>query len=130
LNFDSLKAAARRKDFKPVTLNAKATFDAKINVRKIQSHNVVAKLEGGAKKDEYVVYTAHWDHLGRDTSLKGDQIYNGAADNASGSSELLELAKAYTKLKTPPERSILFLSVTAEEKGLVGTRYYATHPLY
>ena len=131
LNFDSLKAMAVKKDFKPITLHgAKASFDVKIDVRKIQSHNVVAKLEGGDKKDEYVVYTAHWDHLGRDTSLKGDQIYNGAADNASGSSELLELAKAYTKLKTPPSRSILFLSVTAEEKGLVGTRYYATHPLY
>jgi Zn-dependent M28 family amino/carboxypeptidase len=131
LNFDSLKAAAVKKDFKPVTLpNAKASFDVKIDVRKIQSHNVVAKLEGGAKKDEYVVYTAHWDHLGRDTSLKGDQIYNGAADNASGSSELIEIAKAYTKLKTPPERSVLFLAVTAEEKGLVGTKYYATHPLY
>jgi Zn-dependent M28 family amino/carboxypeptidase len=131
LNFDSLKAMALKKDFKPVTLQgAKASFDVKIDVRKIQSHNVVAKLEGGDKKDEYVVYTAHWDHLGRDTSLKGDQIYNGAADNAAGTSELLELARAYTKLKTPPSRSILVLAVTAEEKGLVGTRYYATHPLY
>jgi Zn-dependent M28 family amino/carboxypeptidase len=131
LNFDSLKAAAVTKEFRPVPLTgAKASFDVKIDVRKIQSHNVVAKVEGGAKKDEYIVYTAHWDHLGKDTSLKGDQIYNGAADNASGTSELLEIAKAYTKLKTPPERSVLFLAVTAEEKGLVGTRYYATHPLY
>ena len=65
-------------------LNAKATFDVKIDARKIQSHNVVAKLEGTDKKDEYVVYTAHWDHLGKDTTLKGDQIYNGAMDNASG----------------------------------------------
>lgn len=131
LNFDSLKAAAVKKDFTPVTLpGAKASFDVKIDVRKIQSHNVVAKLEGGDRKDEYVVYTAHWDHLGRDTSLKGDQIYNGAADNASGTSELLEIAKAYKQLKTPPQRSVLFLAVTAEEKGLVGTKYYATHPLY
>jgi len=129
-NFDSLKARAVRKDFKPVTLDAKATFHVKVDSRTIQSHNVVAKLEGSGKKDEYVIYTAHWDHLGRDTTLKGDQIYNGAADNASGSSELLEIAKAYKALKTPPSRSILFLSVTAEEKGLVGARYYATHPLY
>jgi len=129
-NFDSLKAAATRKDFKPVPLNAKATFDVKIDSRKIQSHNVVAKLEGSDKKDEYVVYTAHWDHLGKDTSLKGDQIYNGAIDNASGSSLLIEIARAFTKLSTPPRRSILFLSVTAEEKGLVGAKYYATHPLY
>jgi Zn-dependent M28 family amino/carboxypeptidase len=130
LNFDSLKAAARRKDFKPVTLNAKATFDAKINVRRIQSKNVVGKLEGGAKKDEYVVYTAHWDHLGRDTSLKGDQIFNGALDNASGTSALLEIAKAFKKLPSPPSRSILFVALTAEEKGLVGAKYYAEHPLY
>jgi Zn-dependent M28 family amino/carboxypeptidase len=130
LNFDSLKAAAVKKDFKPVPVNAKATFDVKIDSRKIQSHNVVAKIDGSDKKDEYVVYTAHWDHLGKDTTLKGDQIYNGAADNASGTSELLEIARAYTKLPSPPKRSVLFLSVTAEEKGLVGAKYYATHPLY
>jgi Zn-dependent M28 family amino/carboxypeptidase len=130
LNFDSLKAAAQRKDFKPVAVNGKASFDVKIDARKIQSHNIVAKLEGGDRKDEYVVYTAHWDHLGIGPKVNGDSIYNGASDNASGSSALLEIAKAYTKLKTPPKRSILFLSVTAEEKGLVGAKYYATHPLY
>jgi len=129
-NFDSLKAAAARKDFKPVALQAKATFDVKIDARKIQSHNVVAKIDGTDKKDEYLVYTAHWDHLGKDTTLKGDQIYNGALDNASGTASLLEIAKAYTKMSPPPRRSILFLSVTAEEKGLVGAKYYATHPLY
>jgi Zn-dependent M28 family amino/carboxypeptidase len=130
VSFDSLKAAAVRKDFKPVALDAKASFDVRIDARQIQSHNVVAKLDGGDKKDEYIVYTAHWDHLGKDTTLKGDQIYNGAMDNASGSSALLEIARAYTKLATPPRRSVLFLSVTAEEKGLVGAKYYATHPLY
>ena len=129
-NFDSLKAAAARKDFKPVTLGAKATFHIKIATREIQSHNIVAKLEGGDKKDEYVVYTAHWDHLGKDSTLKGDQIYNGAIDNASGSAALLEIAKAFSKLSTPPRRSILFLSVTAEEKNLLGAKFYATHPLY
>ena len=129
-NFDSLKAAATKKDFKPVALNAKASYDVKIDSRRIKSKNVVAKLEGSDKKDEYVVYTAHWDHLGKDTTLKGDQIYNGALDNASGSASLLQIAKAYTKLPTPPKRSILFLAVTAEEKGLVGAKYYGTHPLY
>jgi Zn-dependent M28 family amino/carboxypeptidase len=129
-NFDSLKAAAARKDFKPVALNATANYDVTVDSRQIQSHNVVAKLEGTDKKDEYVVYTAHWDHLGKDTTLTGDQIYNGAADNASGSSALIEIAKAFTKLPSPPRRSILFLSVTAEEKGLVGSKFYATHPLY
>jgi Zn-dependent M28 family amino/carboxypeptidase len=77
-----------------------------------------------------VIYTAHWDHLGRDPELKGDQIYNGAADNASGSAGLLEIARAYTKVSPAPKRSILFLSVTAEEQGLLGTQYYAANPLY
>ena len=129
-NFDSLKAAAARKDFKPVALDAKATFHIKIDSREIQSHNIIAKLEGGDKKNEYVVYTAHWDHLGKDSTLKGDQIYNGAIDNASGSAALLEIARAFSKLSTPPRRSILFLSVTAEEKNLLGAKFYATHPLY
>jgi len=130
LNFDSLKAAAAKRDFKPVPVNGKASFDVKIDARKIKSKNMVAKIEGSDKKDEYVIYTAHWDHLGKDTTIKGDQIYNGAMDNASGSSALIEIAKAYAALKTPPRRSILFLSVTAEEKGLVGAKFYATHPLY
>lgn len=129
-DFDALKAAAARKEFKPVALDAKANFDVKIDARKVQSHNVVAKLPGTDEKDQYVIYTAHWDHLGRDTTLKGDQIYNGAIDNASGSSALIEIAKAFSKLPSPPRRSVLFLSVTAEEKGLVGAKYYATHPLY
>jgi Zn-dependent M28 family amino/carboxypeptidase len=129
-NFDSLKAAAATKSFKPVALHATANFDVKIDVRKIQSHNVVAMLPGTDKKDEYVVYSAHWDHLGKDTTLKGDQIFNGAIDNASGSSAILQIAKAFTALPVHPRRSILFLSVTAEEKGLVGSKFYATHPLY
>lgn len=130
LDFDSLKSAAKRKDFKPVALDAKANFDIKIAHRQIQSKNVVAKLQGGDKKDEYVIYSAHWDHLGRDSTLKGDQIFNGAADNASGCAALLDIAAAFTKLPQPPRRSILFLSVTAEERGLVGSKYYAEHPLY
>ena len=129
-DFDKLHAAAATKEFKPVALDAKATFDVKIKARKIESKNVVAKLEGGSKKDEFVVYTAHWDHLGRDTTLKGDQIFNGALDNASGCAAMLEIAKAFTKLPSPPDRSILFVSVTGEEKGLLGAKFYAEHPLY
>ncbi|HEX5435922.1 MAG TPA: M28 family metallopeptidase, partial [Gemmatimonadaceae bacterium] len=129
-NFAKLKAAARRKDFKPVVLNAKASFDVKTDVRHITSKNVVAKLEGTDLKDQYVIYTAHWDHLGRDTTLKGDQIYNGAADNASGTAGLLEIAKAFSRLNPHPRRSVLFISVTGEEKGLLGSKYYAEHPLY
>ncbi|HEU4629796.1 MAG TPA: M28 family metallopeptidase [Gemmatimonadaceae bacterium] len=129
-DFDALKAAARRKDFRPVALDATASFDVEIDARRVQSKNVVAKLEGGARKDEYVIYTAHWDHLGRDSTLQGDQIYNGAADNATGTAGLLEVAQAFTQLPEPPARSVLFLAVTAEEKGLVGAKYYAEHPLY
>lgn len=131
-NFDELKASALRKDFRPVHLGATATFRIKNTLREIQSKNVVAKLEGSDPhlKNEYVIYTAHWDHLGKDDAREGDQIYNGALDNASGTSGLLEVAKAFTKLATPPKRSILFLAVTAEEKGLLGAKYYATNPLY
>ena len=131
-DFDALKKAAVKKDFKPVTLNAKANFDVKNTLREINSNNVVAKLEGSDQslKNEYLIYTAHWDHLGRDPKLPGDQIYNGALDNASGTAALLEIAEAFTKLATPPKRSILFLAVTAEEKGLLGAKYYATNPLY
>ena len=131
-DFDALKKAAVAKDFKPVTLNAKANFDVKNTLREINSANVVGKVEGSdpVLKNEYVIYSAHWDHLGRDPKLQGDQIFNGALDNASGCANLLEIAEAFTKFPTPPKRSILFLAVTAEEKGLLGAKYYAQTPLY
>lgn len=132
LDFDALKRAAVRKDFRPIPLRAKASFTIKNTIREVESNNVAAKLEGSdlELKDEYVIYSAHWDHLGRNENLPGDQIYNGAIDNASGTSTLLEIAKAFTKLKTAPNRSMLFLAVTAEEKGLLGAKYYASNPLY
>ncbi|HJR08278.1 MAG TPA: M28 family metallopeptidase [Pyrinomonadaceae bacterium] len=131
-DFDALKKAAVTKDFKPVTLNAKANFEVKNTLREINSANVVAKLEGSdaALKNEYVVYSAHWDHLGRDPKIQGDQIFNGALDNASGTAAMLEIAEAFTKISPAPKRSVLFLSVTAEEKGLLGAKYYAENPLY
>ncbi len=131
-DFEALKKAALGKDFKPVPLNAKANFTIKTALRDVASTNVVAKLEGSdAKlKDEYVIYTAHWDHMGRDPKLQGDQIFNGALDNASGTAGLLELAEAFSKLRPAPKRSVLFLAVTAEEKGLLGAKYYAENPLY
>ncbi|MGH9937252.1 MAG: M28 family metallopeptidase, partial [Blastocatellia bacterium] len=131
-DFETMKKAALAKDFKPVPLNAKANFTIKTALRDIASTNVVAKLEGSdAKlKDEYVIYTAHWDHMGRDPKLQGDQIFNGALDNASGTAGLLELAEAFAKLNPAPKRSILFLAVTAEEKGLLGAKFYAENPLY
>lgn len=133
LDLAALKASALKKDFRPVKLaGASASFEIANSMRQIDSHNVVAKLEGSdpALRDEYVIYSAHWDHLGKDPSLKGDMIYNGAADNASGSAGLLEIARAYTKLKTAPKRSLLFLSLTAEEQGLLGSAYYSENPLY
>ena len=132
LSFDEMKRAAARRDFKPVPLPAKASFTIHNKVRRVKSKNVIAKLEGGdpVLKDQYVVYTAHWDHLGRDPSLKGDTIFNGALDNATGTAALLELAQAYARLPAPPRRSVLFLAVTAEEKGLLGSQWYANNPLY
>ena len=131
-DFDALKKAAASKDFRPVALNAKANFSLTNTLRQVKSRNVLAKLEGSDPKlkNEYIVYTAHWDHLGKDPALKGDQIFNGAADNASGTASLLEIARAFTKFSPPPKRSVLFLAVTAEEKGLLGAKYYATRPLY
>lgn len=131
-SFDELKQAAVRRDFKPVALPAKAGFTVKNTLRRVKSKNVLAKIQGSdpALKDQLVVYTAHWDHLGKDPSLKGDQIFNGALDNATGTAALLELAQAYTRLPVPPRRSVLFLAVTAEEKGLLGSKWYAEHPLY
>jgi len=131
-DFDALKAAAVKREFQPVPLNGTASFSLKNSIREAMSRNVVAKLEGSdpALRDEYVIYTAHWDHLGKDESLEGDQIYNGALDNASGTAALLETARAFAQLPKAPARSILFLAVTAEEQGLLGAKYYANDPLY
>ena len=133
-DYDRAKAAAVRRDFTPIALGAKASFTVDNVLRNVASKNVAALLPGSDPKlrDEYVVYTAHWDHLGRDNRLTGDQIFNGAADNAAGTAVLLELARAYSQLPAAqrPKRSILFLSVTAEEKGLLGSHYYAQDPLY
>ncbi len=130
-DFAALKAAARRKDFRPVSLGASARFHIRNDTRQIQSRNVVATLPGtdSLRKSEYVVYSAHWDHLGRDTTISGDGIYNGAVDNASGCASLIALAKAYAALPTKPRRSVMFLGLTAEEQGLLGARYFAEHPL-
>jgi Zn-dependent M28 family amino/carboxypeptidase len=131
-DFDALKKAAITKEFRPVTIGAKANFVLKQTVRPFKSRNVMGKIEGSDPKlkDEWVMYTAHWDHLGRHEELNGDQIFNGAADNASGVGGLLELAAGYMKLKPAPKRSVLFIATTAEESGLLGAKYYAEHPLY
>lgn len=133
LNFDELKKQAARKDFQPVDMKARAKLDIENKIRMIESHNVVGKLEGADPKlkDEYLIYTAHWDHLGIGLpDAKGDKIYNGALDNASGIAGLIEMARAFKAAAPPPRRSILFLAVTAEEKGLIGSKYYSENPLY
>jgi Zn-dependent M28 family amino/carboxypeptidase len=131
-DFDTLKKAAAQRDFQPVPLGSSARFEIKNVMREVQSKNVVARLEGSdpALKDELLVYTAHWDHLGKDPERKGDQIFNGAADNASGVAAVLEIARAFTRITPAPKRSILFLAVTAEEQGLLGAKHYAANPLY
>jgi Zn-dependent M28 family amino/carboxypeptidase len=131
-DFDALKKSAVTKGFRPVALNAKANIDIKQQIRSFKSHNVIGKLEGDDAKlrDEYIIYTAHWDHLGRHAELQGDQIFNGAIDNASGVASVIQLAGAFKKLNPPPKRSVLFMATTAEEAGLLGAKYYAEHPLY
>ena len=131
-DFDALKKQAISRDFTPVPLGLKASMGLRNTMRTIDSQNVVAKLEGSdpRMKDEYVVYSSHWDHLGVGAPVNGDAIYNGALDNASGVATLLEMARGFTQVQPRPKRSILFLFVTAEEQGLLGSEYYATNPLY
>src|SRR5213079_812634 len=111
---------------------ANAYMEIKQHLRLFRSRNVIGKLEGSDPKlrDDYVIYTAHWDHLGRYPELQGDQIFNGAIDNASGVASVIELARAFSKLNPPPKRSVLFMTTTAEEAGLLGAKFYAEHPLY
>ncbi len=133
-DFDTLKAAAVRKDFVPVDFKATASFSIANQVRSLNSRNVVAKLAGSdpGKSSENIIYSAHWDHLGRNPKLKGDQIFNGAADNAMGCAGLLEIAREFTSLPADkrPARTVVFLAVTGEEQGLLGSEYYSKHPLY
>jgi Zn-dependent M28 family amino/carboxypeptidase len=131
-DFEALKKQAATREFKPVPLGVTASMTLANKLRTIDSQNVVAKLEGrdAQLKNEYVVYTAHWDHLGMGEAVNGDRIYNGAVDNASGTGGVIEIARAFTKLPQPPRRSILFLAVTAEEQGLLGSQYYGMQPIY
>jgi Zn-dependent M28 family amino/carboxypeptidase len=131
-DFDLLKKQAVTREFRPVPLGVTASITLRNTLRKVDSRNVVGKLEGSdpALRDEYVIYTAHWDHFGIGAEVDGDNIYNGALDNATGVGGIIEVARAFRKLPAPPKRSLLFLAVTAEEQGLLGSEYYATNPLY
>jgi Zn-dependent M28 family amino/carboxypeptidase len=130
-DFDALKHAAARTDFRPVPLNGTASFTIAQELRDVRSSNVVARLPGSdpVLRDEVIVYTAHWDHFGIGEPVDGDSIYNGARDNASGTAALVELARAFVEAGAP-KRSIVFLAVTAEEQGLLGSKWYAEQPLY
>ena len=130
-SYDSAFVAAHKKGFKPRLLGSLAistSIDNKIQRR--TSKNVLAVLPGTTRPDEYIIYTAHWDHLGIGPAVNGDSIYNGAVDNATGVAALLSIAKAFTLAKEKPARSIVFLAVTGEEQGLLGSAYYAAHPVF
>ena len=130
--FDStLLVKANQPGFKAVPLNLKLSTSMKVKASFNKSSNVVAKITGSKRPDEAIIYTAHWDHLGIGRPNKvGDSIYNGALDNASGTAGLLEMARAFKNMKVKPERTIIFLAVTAEEQGLLGSAYYAENPLF
>ncbi|WP_247679872.1 M28 family metallopeptidase [Chitinophaga polysaccharea] len=121
---------ARVKGFKPVDLHLHTSLVINNAIKKSTSHNVLAVLPGAKRPQECVVYSAHWDHFGIGEPVKGDSIYNGAVDNATGTAGLLALATAFTRLAQKPERSVLFLSVTGEEQGLLGSEYYVAHPSF
>ncbi len=131
LDFEALKAKAQTRDFRPVELTG-VTFstDYAVRAQKIISKNVVARKPGRRHADETVIYTAHWDHLGVGVpDARGDRIYNGAQDNALGIASLLEVGRQYARAPAP-DRSVVFMAVTAEERGLLGSEYYAANPLY
>lgn len=130
-NVDEALVAADTKGFKPFSLGANLKGNFPTRIENFVSHNVVGLVEGSdpALKSEAVVFTAHWDHLGIGKPVLGDSIYNGAADNATGCGLLLELARAWSAQSPKPKRSAVFLAVTAEEKGLLGSKFYTRSPL-
>ncbi len=130
LDYDELKQQAMSAGFDAVPMGVNASLAISNTVERSSSRNFLAVLPGTDRAEEYIIYMAHWDHFGRDPSLEGDQIFNGALDNATGTASLISLAKAFTALETPPRRSILFMAVTAEEQGLLGSAYYGENPVY
>jgi Zn-dependent M28 family amino/carboxypeptidase len=128
LDFATLKAQAVKRGFKPVPIGLTASTSVRNGIRRATSSNVVGVLPGSKRPGEYVVLTAHWDHLGRALAFSGDAIFNGAVDNATGTAGLLELARAFGTVRPAPERSVVFVAFTGEEYGLLGSEYYADHP--
>lgn len=128
-NLASAMEAAKKKGFKAIPLGLKAGLSFENSISRKNSRNIVGIMKGAKRPDEYVLYTAHWDHLGRCTPVNGDEICNGAVDNATGTAALVALAEAHKKAGAP-DRSIVFVAVTAEESGLLGSKYYAENPVY
>jgi Zn-dependent M28 family amino/carboxypeptidase len=127
----SLLMKANSHGFKAISLGEKLSTKVRVRTVYKTSQNVIAKITGSRRPDEYILYTAHWDHLGiGKPDARGDSIFNGALDNASGTAALLEMARAFKNLQVKPERTILFLAVTGEEQGLLGSEYYGQHPIY
>jgi Zn-dependent M28 family amino/carboxypeptidase len=129
LDFAAEKEKAKSVDFRPVPLGVGVRANIRNELRTVESRNVVARVEGTEAADEVVLYMGHWDHLGTQEG-EGDNLFNGAYDNATGTAGLIELARAYSELDPRPRRSVVFLAVTAEEQGLLGSRFYARNPLY
>ncbi len=130
LDFRAEKEKAKSADFRPVPLGVRVRADIRNRLRTVESKNVVARLEGTEAAHEVALYLAHWDHLGTREGVEGDDVFNGAYDNATGTAGLIELARAFSTLDPKPRRSLVFLAVTAEEQGLLGSRFYAQNPLY
>ena len=129
-DYDELVQAAVRPGFRAVPLGASASVAVSNDIQRSESKNVLALLPGRERPGEYIVYMAHWDHLGRGPDTMDDPIFNGAFDNATGTAGLVELARAFAALPERPARSVAFLAVTAEEQGLLGSAYYAANPVY
>ena len=129
LNFKQAKEMAAKGSYHIDMGDLTASVTVKNTVKKSTSYNFIATLPGRTVADEHILYSAHWDHLGKNTSLEGDQIYNGAVDNATGTAALIEVAEAFASLPVKPERSITIIAVTAEEQGLLGSKYYAANPV-
>ena len=130
LDLATLSGRAVREDFQAASLGLAASLEIRNTIERSTSHNVVGRLTGADRPGEAVVYMAHWDHLGKDETLEGDRIYNGALDNATGVAGLIEIAAAFGGLERPPARTVLFLAVTAEEQGLLGSDHYGEHPVH
>ncbi|GAB3038083.1 M28 family peptidase [Bowmanella dokdonensis] len=128
-DFYAMKAKAQQGPFHQALGGLTASVTVNSELEHSESNNVIATLPGSKVPEEHIIYTAHWDHLGKDENLEGDQIYNGAHDNATGTASLLAVAKAFSELNQAPARSVTFLAVTAEEQGLLGSAYYAEHPV-